>query len=76
MGLVTLSLAAGCTQWQVTCALLLVPPNGGCLALLQGAVRLLQAVLETWTDVTRFPLPQRPDAAVLVGATDDLYVSR
>ncbi len=32
-------------------------------------------MLETYTDITRFPLPKRPDAAVLVGATDDAYVS-
>eukprot|EP00887_Chlorella_sp_A99_P005866 scaffold1.g5866.t1 len=42
----------------------------------EGAVLLLREVLETWTDVTRFPRPQRPDAAVLVGATEDAYVSR
>ncbi|KAK9820289.1 hypothetical protein WJX72_008631 [[Myrmecia] bisecta] len=38
-------------------------------------MRLAQ-VLETYTDVTRFPRPQRPDAAVLVAATHDAYVSK
>jgi pimeloyl-ACP methyl ester carboxylesterase len=40
------------------------------------AVEVLNWVLETYTDVTRFPRPQRPDAAVLVAATEDAYVSR
>jgi pimeloyl-ACP methyl ester carboxylesterase len=40
------------------------------------AVALLEAVLEAYTDSTRFPRPQRPDAAVLVAATEDAYVSR
>ncbi|CAL8468337.1 g7877 [Coccomyxa elongata] len=35
----------------------------------------LDKVLETYTDVTRFPRPQRPDAAVIVGAHNDAYVS-
>jgi pimeloyl-ACP methyl ester carboxylesterase len=39
------------------------------------AVALLEAVLEAYTDVTRFPLPRRPEAAVLVAARDDAYVS-
>jgi pimeloyl-ACP methyl ester carboxylesterase len=39
------------------------------------AVLLLEAVLETFTDATRFPVPRRPDAAVLVAATEDAYVS-
>ena len=39
------------------------------------AVMLLEAVLETFTDATRFPVPRRPDAAVLVAATEDAYVS-
>ena len=39
------------------------------------AVLLLEAVLETFTDATRFPCPRRPDAAVLVAATEDAYVS-
>lgn len=40
------------------------------------AVHMLEAVLETYTDITRFPTPSRPDAAVLVAATDDAYVGR
>lgn len=39
------------------------------------AVLMLEAVLETFTDATRFPCPRRPDAAVLVAATEDAYVS-
>jgi hypothetical protein len=39
------------------------------------AVLLLEAVLETFTDSTRFPCPRRPDAAILVAATEDAYVS-
>jgi hypothetical protein len=39
------------------------------------AVALLEAVLETFTDATRFPRPRRPDAAVLVAATEDAYVA-
>ena len=31
----------------------------------------LKHVLETYTDVTRYPVPRRPDAAVFVAATDD-----
>lgn len=42
----------------------------------EAAVELLEMVLETFTDVTRFPVPRRPDAAVLVAATEDAYVSR
>lgn len=42
----------------------------------QESVALLEAVLETYTDVTRFPLPHRPDACVIVAATEDAYVSR
>lgn len=42
----------------------------------KSAVELLEAVLETFTDVTRFPIPRRPEAAVLVAATEDAYVSR
>jgi hypothetical protein len=33
----------------------------------------LRAALEAYTDTTRYPLPQRPDAAVLVAAVDDAY---
>lgn len=40
----------------------------------RGLVRL-QKVLETYTDVCRYPLPQRPDAAVFVAAANDAYVS-
>jgi predicted alpha/beta hydrolase family esterase len=39
------------------------------------AVQRLQQVLETFTDVTRFPKPRRADAAVIVGAEQDAYVS-
>lgn len=39
------------------------------------AVALMEAVLETFTDASRFPCPRRPDAAVLVAATEDAYVS-
>lgn len=42
----------------------------------QESVALLEAVLETYTDVTRFPLPRRADACVIVAATEDAYVSR
>jgi len=38
------------------------------------ALTRLKAVLETYTDVTRYPLPRRPDAAVFVAAEDDAYV--
>ncbi|KAK9791405.1 hypothetical protein WJX73_007571 [Symbiochloris irregularis] len=34
----------------------------------------LEQVLETFTDITRFPVPQCPQAAVLVGAYEDQYV--
>lgn len=40
------------------------------------AVDMLEAVLETYTDITRFPTPRRPDAAVIVAATDDAYIGR
>ena len=33
----------------------------------------MRAALEAYTDVTRFPVPVRPDAAVLVAARDDAY---
>eukprot|EP00884_Botryococcus_braunii_P014706 jgi/Botrbrau1/23236/Bobra.0041s0072.2 len=36
----------------------------------------LEQVLETYTDVTRFPRPRRPDACILVGAQEDAYVSQ
>jgi Alpha/beta hydrolase domain containing 18 len=39
------------------------------------AVLLLEAVLETFTDATRFPCPRKPEAAILVAATEDAYVS-
>lgn len=42
----------------------------------EAAVALLAQVLETYTDVTRFPVPSCPEAAVLVAATEDAYVSR
>eukprot|EP00197_Chlamydomonas_leiostraca_P007037 CAMPEP_0202860166 /NCGR_PEP_ID=MMETSP1391-20130828/1990_1 /ASSEMBLY_ACC=CAM_ASM_000867 /TAXON_ID=1034604 /ORGANISM="Chlamydomonas leiostraca, Strain SAG 11-49" /LENGTH=577 /DNA_ID=CAMNT_0049539305 /DNA_START=86 /DNA_END=1816 /DNA_ORIENTATION=- len=35
----------------------------------------LKRVLETYTDITRFPVPRRPDSAVFVAAKDDGYVS-
>ncbi|EFN50944.1 hypothetical protein CHLNCDRAFT_141612, partial [Chlorella variabilis] len=41
----------------------------------EAAVAALHEVLETYTDVTRFPRPQRPDAVVIVGAQHDAYVS-
>ena len=40
------------------------------------SVSILEAILEAYTDITRFPLPVRPDAAVIVGATEDAYVSK
>lgn len=43
---------------------------------LEMARRRLDQVLETYTDVTRFPGPRRPDAAVIVGACNDAYVSQ
>lgn len=36
---------------------------------------MLKQVLETFTDVTRYPVPRRPDACVFVAARDDAYVS-
>ncbi|KAG2425973.1 hypothetical protein HXX76_013344 [Chlamydomonas incerta] len=36
----------------------------------------LKRVLETYTDVTRYPRPRRTDAAVIVAARDDAYVSQ
>jgi hypothetical protein len=33
----------------------------------------LRAALEAYTDVTRFPVPKRPDAAILLAAKDDAY---
>lgn len=41
----------------------------------KAAIALLEAVLETFTDATRFPVPRCPEAAVLVAATEDAYVS-
>ncbi|PNH03096.1 hypothetical protein TSOC_010885 [Tetrabaena socialis] len=38
-------------------------------------VSRLKRVLETYTDVTRYPRPRRTDATVIVAATDDAYVS-
>ncbi|GIL81836.1 hypothetical protein Vretimale_1426 [Volvox reticuliferus] len=38
------------------------------------AARLKQ-VLETYTDITRYPCPKRTDAAIIVAARDDAYVS-
>ncbi|GLC41459.1 hypothetical protein PLESTM_001198100 [Pleodorina starrii] len=35
----------------------------------------LKQVLETYTDITRYPRPRRTDAAVIVAARDDAYVS-
>jgi len=40
------------------------------------SIWLLEAVLETYTDITRFPKPKRPDAAIIVAATEDGYVDR
>lgn len=34
-------------------------------------LRRLKWVLETFTDITRFPVPRRPDTAVFVAAKDD-----
>ncbi|KAL4424597.1 hypothetical protein ABPG77_009181 [Micractinium sp. CCAP 211/92] len=41
----------------------------------EAAVLRLRQVLETYTDVTRFPKPQRSDATVIVGAAQDAYVA-
>lgn len=38
-------------------------------------VSKLKGVLETFTDVTRYPPPKRADASILVCATHDAYVS-
>jgi hypothetical protein len=38
-------------------------------------VSRLATVLETYTDVTRYPRPKRCDAAIIVAATSDAYVS-
>ncbi|GLI69895.1 hypothetical protein VaNZ11_014551 [Volvox africanus] len=35
----------------------------------------LKQVLETYTDITRYPCPKRTDAAIIVAAQDDAYVS-
>ncbi|KAL6779033.1 hypothetical protein ACKKBF_B19070 [Auxenochlorella protothecoides x Auxenochlorella symbiontica] len=40
------------------------------------AVALLAQVLEAFTDVSRFPRPRCPEAAIVVGATEDAYVCR
>ncbi|KAK9861855.1 hypothetical protein WJX84_002096 [Apatococcus fuscideae] len=40
----------------------------------QACLRLAQ-VLETYTDVTRFPKPKAPEAAILVAATNDAFVA-
>jgi len=37
-------------------------------------LRRLKHCLEVYTDITRFPVPSRPDAAVFVAAEDDAYV--
>eukprot|EP00210_Caulerpa_lentillifera_P003637 g3472.t1 len=37
------------------------------------ARRRLQMVLELFTDITQFPIPRRPDAAVFVAARNDAY---
>eukprot|EP00198_Chlamydomonas_reinhardtii_P012300 XP_001701637.1 predicted protein [Chlamydomonas reinhardtii] len=66
--------------------------EGAAVAYCDGAMRALRAgdrrldqpdtvlrlkrVLETYTDVTRYPKPRRTDAAVIVAARDDAYVSR
>uniref|UniRef100_A0A061RN67 Alpha beta-protein n=1 Tax=Tetraselmis sp. GSL018 TaxID=582737 RepID=A0A061RN67_9CHLO len=39
-------------------------------------VERLAAVLEAYTDVTRYPRPKRTDCAIIVAATDDAYVSK
>ncbi|GMH45352.1 hypothetical protein BSKO_13309 [Bryopsis sp. KO-2023] len=39
------------------------------------AKRRLQEVLEAFTDVTLYPRPKRPDAAVFVAAQDDAFAS-
>lgn len=41
----------------------------------QRAFNHLRMVLETYTDVVRYPRPRRPDAAVIVAAESDAYVS-
>ncbi|GFR48319.1 hypothetical protein Agub_g10201 [Astrephomene gubernaculifera] len=38
-------------------------------------VMRLKRVLETYTDITRYPRPRRTDAAVIIAARDDAYVS-
>ncbi|KAK9840251.1 hypothetical protein WJX74_006137 [Apatococcus lobatus] len=40
----------------------------------QACLRLAQ-VLETYTDITRFPRPRLPEAAILVAATNDAFVA-
>lgn len=40
------------------------------------AEALLAQVLEAFTDVARFPQPRCPQAAILVGATEDAYVGQ
>lgn len=35
---------------------------------------LVELILETYTDLTRFPTPPRADAAVVVGGSDDGYI--
>ncbi len=37
-------------------------------------LELTELILNTYTDLTRFPAPPRSDAAVVVGGSDDGYV--
>ncbi|MEW5310100.1 MAG: hypothetical protein WDW38_001930 [Sanguina aurantia] len=43
---------------------------------IQPALQQLRRVLETFTDIRSYPMPQRQDAIVLVAAANDAYVSQ
>ncbi|MEW5305050.1 MAG: hypothetical protein WDW36_007615 [Sanguina aurantia] len=43
---------------------------------IQPALQQLRRVLEAFTDIRSYPMPQRPDAIVLVAAANDAYVSQ
>ena len=45
-----------------------------CLFCIPSAAALPLQVLETYTDITRFPPPKQPQAAIIVGAKADRYV--
>lgn len=77
----TRDVAAGEEMWREMVARLLPAPvrrmpGQSQQPVSEETVGKLKQVLETYTDVTRYPRPQRPDAGVFVCATGDAYVSR